>query len=1247
MPDYNPFSKHDKIMRDTENQLVNYQTRYDVQGIPIEDPPSLREKFVEGAKKVGGATLQGLDILFRPFNAVFMGTRETVTPGSTDSKNPFDAVRRGWKGEEYAGLGDVIADRVPMTRIPVREYGTMLKAGAKAATPEEVARLKHYIRTRDYGQPEEPGFWNAVKHAVKEATIADVLGLYADTKAIGAMVPRLAPVVKQYQGAKKGTGSTYQVSRLPGQEAKLKNVLDEIAPEVDTARRAMEPSMIEKLRGMPKVSAPTGTISNTIPGATDVERRVGAFLRDIPDIDPKFVVPASMRNAIDKIDSSNYAIASYGAKDGSQAIRTIGVSNKDAQAMANSGATVRWNPDGTTTIVVPTKGIDDAQAAAQWDNVLKHLSPVDDVMPLEPSSVSKRVSAFDKKYGATTEFPEDVAGGINWGRTSPGRTLHMKQDKVIRPELYDVAQDAAKALGVNLDELVSQVGRAPKLDDVKGIANESHWRMVAGLKDRPRELGRGSVQMEHKAKKIGHEIKFGPLTIAGQKPTTEAVDAFKKAVYEKIPGTSHVAQMMGPMFSRRFLKKGSPERVAKVADILDDSAAVGRTDVQELIKKIGPVFSGMSGDELRLITYARDTNKLFDFSDAMAVANIIKGAELNLDVNKIVANASKYQNVLNESGKVFDEFADVEMGLKILDETRENYVPHIYEMTPKFAELYSAKNTAARRFAQTHKFSKRTGPETLIAAKELNREAAKAGLPPPYKIKEDRINRLMGIRASAHHSTKSNVMALNEIKGLGHTVIDTKYRDGFIKPEIPQLSKYWVHPELNRLIVEATGKYTATGPAFQKFLMAMQRIHLPWKALVTRVVPSFHIRNEMDNLMKLYLTKTSMKYLATAANIMRGADGNFVTKAGETSYGEIRRMLDTKGLRGTGIYGHFGDIPSDIAKVAMDTAEGPLRHFAKWVNPLELGRRVGDTLETHTKLTKFLHEFVKYGDPDYAAKEANRIMFNYADLTPVERDVMRTVYPFWTFHRKNIPLMHEMLLNNPDQFLKLQAVKGAIERKFPQENPEEEHVPEWLEKMWNVRMPGEGQRPGTTQYFTPGFSLNSLFMPYMLPEESLKNLAPLFKMMVEMPMDQSAFTGRDISGHGERNVQLPGYFDQLPEPLKKEFGIYQATHPETNEPMTVGPAKLGYMFDGLTGSSIREIGNIFKTFGSGDDQRNMLGKAFVKEIDHNKVKYYKMREELDRMRARTTKFRNEGKEVFTMEEMGIKRNPFAKARLPQ
>jgi hypothetical protein len=119
---------------------------------------------------------------------------------------------------------------------------------------------------------------------------------------------------------------------------------------------------------------------------------------------------------------------------------------------------------------------------------------------------------------------------------------------------------------------------------------------------------------------------------------------------------------------------------------------------------------------------------------------------------------------------------------------------------------------------------------------------------------------------------------------------------------------------------------------------------------------------------------------------------------------------------------------------------------------LRVNRKFGKTLEDHAKLTHWITKVRQGASPEDAMWSVKKYLFDYADLTPFERDVMKQVIPFYTWMRKNIPLQFQAIMENPGRYAAITTKPiTAIESMSDDWSNTDE--PDYFEEINTVRMP--------------------------------------------------------------------------------------------------------------------------------------------------------------------------------------------------
>lgn len=83
------------------------------------------------------------------------------------------------------------------------------------------------------------------------------------------------------------------------------------------------------------------------------------------------------------------------------------------------------------------------------------------------------------------------------------------------------------------------------------------------------------------------------------------------------------------------------------------------------------------------------------------------------------------------------------------------------------------------------------------------------------------------------------------------------------------------------------------------------------------------------------------------------------------------------------------------------------------VIPPSIGRMISGFVENQARVTNFVANMRRSGSVDASVQHMNKFLFNYADLTAVQKTWLRTVFPFFTWTFKNAYLQAGMMLEQP------------------------------------------------------------------------------------------------------------------------------------------------------------------------------------------------------------------------------------------
>jgi len=307
---------------------------------------------------------------------------------------------------------------------------------------------------------------------------------------------------------------------------------------------------------------------------------------------------------------------------------------------------------------------------------------------------------------------------------------------------------------------------------------------------------------------------------------------------------------------------------------------------------------------------------------------------------------------------------------------------------------------------------------------------------------------------------------------------------------------------------------------FKEFV---QKVTGYWKVSVTAWFPAFHARNATSNLWLCYLAGMGPKDVLRFKDAWKvqtygflkrlGKDPeDFVIKIGKKSYKaselyELARQTDV--LSGW----YMRELGETYEKQLLRKAgkKGALAKRLTREVLMEKPRAVGSAVENNARLALFLHRLAKGDDIHSAARTVKKFLFDYGELTRFEKETMRSVIPFYTWLRKNIPLEVEQLVMQPGKFAKIKKMQHAVESLSP--TPDERYLPDWMqERELFVRIPRE--REGNPLYINPDLAFQDLaYLNLKDPDvirSWLANLHPAIKIPFETLTNYSLFRGRNI-----------------------------------------------------------------------------------------------------------------------------------------
>ena len=275
----------------------------------------------------------------------------------------------------------------------------------------------------------------------------------------------------------------------------------------------------------------------------------------------------------------------------------------------------------------------------------------------------------------------------------------------------------------------------------------------------------------------------------------------------------------------------------------------------------------------------------------------------------------------------------------------------------------------------------------------------------------------------------------------------------------------------------------------KEWLTGYDKILSMWKGYAV-FSPVFLSRNFQSNVFSNWLAGVAPnpKRYAEALRLQSGRGEDISIKVGDTVYsgGSILKLADQYNVRSSsgfqrdiGLFDVEEDLINTLAAHAgpkgdplrqamknidhpivdiVDEAEDGVRlmeRLSRWAGSggklLQFNRKLGSAMENNSKIVHFMHLLRKGETPEEAARSVHQFLFDYGDLTDIERRYMRRLIPFYTWMRKNVPLMLEQLVVNPERFSYVPKGITAINNLSADVNHYD--VPDYFSESTAIRMP--------------------------------------------------------------------------------------------------------------------------------------------------------------------------------------------------
>lgn len=312
-------------------------------------------------------------------------------------------------------------------------------------------------------------------------------------------------------------------------------------------------------------------------------------------------------------------------------------------------------------------------------------------------------------------------------------------------------------------------------------------------------------------------------------------------------------------------------------------------------------------------------------------------------------------------------------------------------------------------------------------------------------------------------------------------------------------------------------------------------------------------------------------------------------RAGEDAEESIRRTIEKRskldGTLGTRL------------KVEAADLKNPLNAF-------ETSRQFGDFNDQATRFAMYKYSKDRGMTPEQAAAKVREVQFDYSRTTPLEREVLTRVAPFYRWVRNNLPYQIRSFINDPKKYANVNKIRLNAQDTA---GIEEDDVPDFMKAAFAV--PVTGTDDGTGKFLSmniPAGDLTKLTNPLKLITDSL---TPLVKLPLELSTNTSFFTGKDIEKFEGQKKQYEVPSNLAGVPL-----------PGAGTGMGGIDAKTAYTLESLLGQPGRSVSNFFTKAADEDQDKKFrdpgLGiSSILKDYNVENSKYFEQYDEYQKMLA--------------------------------
>ena len=782
------------------------------------------------------------------------------------------------------------------------------------------------------------------------------------------------------------------------------------------------------------------------------------------------------------------------------------------------------------------------------------------------SKMAERVKKSPPKEGESPEDKENLLfrtlDNVNRAQYGVANTIYqavIKGDREYAKTYWDgLSLKEKKSIGNTLSEIIqpeSKFGKAAVA--VAGFAGDVLTDPLtyvgAGLVGRAGKLVKGGTSAS-KALKAERAASKGTGLFKGAEDSQAVLTLAGKY---KIPGSGYVAEPIAKGLGKAG--KVIREDLGPISEVIDKLKYVS---TKFRPKGVDPVEWNKY---LTASTKAKNIQRSAEFTTlekSKRIHKAFKDEGLGDEAVSKVTNAIETKGEVTSKGGILakearDEFQSTYQkvgptGKQVIGEDGYEYLPHV--SVKKNDKLQNAIGVKAREFTTKSpsdikrtilKYTDESGEEFVMSTnngklfqdgKQINKfnpkkvselqesgqlsQASIADINKAYgdTVFSAKLPELIAIQGMRTAKVVGGDELFKNVSQFASKTPKTVKGVDYMESKAPELAGKYFHPEIVKHI-DATRQKLVNPEEINKALKIFDTTQNMWKSTATYWNVAFHTRNSVSNVWQNSIAGVNnpLDY-AKASKIQFG-----LRKGVQNLAPDEQKIVKEYREQGLSRVGHLsGDIAQSIESEIMSTmdalkkggkglvtAKKDVKYLGTAMN--KVGGAAGDAIEGNAKLAHFIAKRKEGFSAFDAGESVKKYLFDYEDLTTVEKEVFKRAMPFYTFTRKNIPIQLETLIKNPARQSKLIKAKNNVEI-LTGDDKTQHILPEWLKDSAPVHV---GNKDGKVRYiklegFLPVADLNKFSGG---AKDLLNMVTPVIKAPTEQLANHNFFFGRKITKH--------------------------------------------------------------------------------------------------------------------------------------